>query len=79
LILRKYVHMKANWREVPARKAMMGSGEAAGDDRAIRATEQAIHNPLLDDALQGAQGLIISISGGEDLRLMEVDEVANHL
>jgi cell division protein FtsZ len=60
-------------------KAMMGSGEAAGDDRAIRATEQAICNPLLDDALQGAQGLIISISGGEDLRLMEVDEVANHI
>lgn len=60
-------------------KAMMGTGEAAGEDRAIRAVEQAINNPLLDDALQGARGLIISISGGDDLRLMEVDEVANHV
>jgi cell division protein FtsZ len=60
-------------------KAMMGAGEATGEDRAIRAVEQAINNPLLDDALQGARGLIISISGGDDLRLMEVDEVANHI
>jgi cell division protein FtsZ len=60
-------------------KAMMGSGEASGDDRAIRATEQAISNPLLDDALKGARGLIISITGGSDLRLMEVDEVAQHI
>jgi cell division protein FtsZ len=60
-------------------KAMMGSGEASGDDRAIRATEQAISNPLLDDALKGARGLIISITGGSDLRLMEVDEVAHHI
>jgi cell division protein FtsZ len=60
-------------------KAMMGAGEATGDNRAIRATEQAINNPLLDDALQGARGLIISISGGDDLLLMEVDEVANHI
>jgi cell division protein FtsZ len=60
-------------------KAMMGAGEATGDNRAIRAAEQAINNPLLDDVLQGARGLIISISGGDDLRLMEVDEVANHI
>lgn len=60
-------------------KAMMGSGEASGENRAIRAAEQAIFNPLLDDALLGAQGLIISISGGDDLCLMEVDEVAHHI
>jgi cell division protein FtsZ len=60
-------------------KAVMGSGEASGDNRAIRAAEQAISNPLLDDAMAGAQGLIISISGGDDLCLMEVDEVAHHI
>jgi len=60
-------------------KAMMGTGEATGDDRALRAAEQAISNPLLDEALAGARGLIISIQGGEDMRLMEVDEVAMHV
>jgi cell division protein FtsZ len=60
-------------------RAMMGTGEATGDDRAIRAAEQAISNPLLDEALKGAKGLIISIQGGEDMRLMEVDEVAMHV
>jgi cell division protein FtsZ len=60
-------------------RAMMGTGEATGDDRAIRAAEQAISNPLLDEALKGARGLIISIQGGEDMRLMEVDEVAMHV
>ena len=60
-------------------KAMMGTGEATGDDRAIRAAERAIANPLLDEALKGARGLIISITGGEDMRLMEVDEVASHV
>src|SRR3954465_7961047 len=60
-------------------KGMMGPGEATGDDRAIRAAEQAISNPLLDEALKGAKGLIISIQGGEDMRLMEVDEVAMHV
>ena len=60
-------------------KAMMGTGEATGDDRALRAAEQAIANPLLDEALAGARGLIISIQGGEDMRLMEVDEVAMHV
>jgi cell division protein FtsZ len=57
----------------------MGTGEARGDNRAINAAEQAINNPLLDEAMKGARGLIISISGGDDLRLMEVDEVANHV
>jgi cell division protein FtsZ len=60
-------------------KAMMGTGEATGEDRAIRAAEQAISNPLLDEALKGAKGLIISIQGGDDMRLMEVDEVAMHV
>ena len=60
-------------------KAMMGTGEATGEDRALRAAEHAISNPLLDEALAGARGLIISIQGGEDMRLMEVDEVAMHI
>jgi cell division protein FtsZ len=60
-------------------RAMMGTGEATGEDRALRAAEQAISNPLLDEALKGAKGLIISIQGGEDMRLMEVDEVAMHI
>ncbi len=60
-------------------KAMMGTGEAAGDDRALHAAEAAIANPLLDEAIKGAKGLIISITGGDDMRLMEVDEAANHI
>src|SRR3546814_3969597 len=61
-------------------KAMMGTGEAAGDNRALEAAEQAIANPLLDGvSMQGAKGVIISITGGEDMRLMEVDEAANHI
>jgi len=60
-------------------KAMMGTGEATGEDRAIRAAEQAISNPLLDEAMKGASGLIISVSGGDDLRLMEVDEIATYI
>ncbi len=61
-------------------KAMMGTGEAAGDNRAIEAAEQAIANPLLDGvSMKGARGVIISITGGEDMRLMEVDEAANHI
>jgi len=60
-------------------KAMMGTGEATGDDRALRAAQHAIANPLLDEALKGASGLIISISGGENMLLMEVDEVATHI
>ena len=61
-------------------KAMMGTGEASGDNRAIEAAEKAISNPLLDGvSLKGAKGVIISITGGEDMRLMEVDEAASHI
>jgi cell division protein FtsZ len=61
-------------------KAMMGTGEADGDGRALEAAERAIANPLLDGvSMQGAKGVIISITGGEDMRLMEVDEAANHI
>jgi cell division protein FtsZ len=61
-------------------KAMMGTGEAEGDGRALEAAERAISNPLLDGvSMQGAKGVIISITGGDDMRLMEVDEAANHI
>jgi cell division protein FtsZ len=60
-------------------KAMMGAAEATGDNRAIRAAQRAISNPLLDDALNGARGLIISIAGGEDMTLSDVDEVASYV
>jgi cell division protein FtsZ len=59
---------------------MMGTGEADGDNRAIEAAEKAISNPLLDGvSMRGAKGVIISITGGEDMRLMEVDEAASHI
>ena len=61
-------------------KAMMGTGEGEGDNRALQAAEQAIANPLLDGvSMQGAKGVIISIIGGEDMKLLEVDEAANHI
>ncbi len=61
-------------------KAMMGTGEATGDNRAIEAAEKAIANPLLDEvSMRGAKGVIINITGGDDLRLMEVDEAANYI
>ncbi|MDH4399039.1 cell division protein FtsZ [Sphingorhabdus sp.] len=61
-------------------KAMMGTGEAEGDNRALEAAEKAIANPLLDGvSMQGAKGVIVSITGGEDMRLMEVDEAANYI
>ena len=61
-------------------KAMMGTGEATGDNRAIEAAEKAIANPLLDGvSLNGAKGVIVSITGGDDMRLLEVDEAANHI
>src|ERR1700761_4800233 len=61
-------------------KAMMGTGEASGDNRAIEAAEKAIANPLLDGvSMKGAKGVIVSITGGEDMRLMEVDEAASHI
>jgi cell division protein FtsZ len=60
--------------------AMMGTGEAAGDQRAIIAAEEAIVNPLLDDVtLKGAKSLLLSITGGPDLTLWEVDEAANRV
>ncbi|KPL69696.1 cell division protein FtsZ [Erythrobacter sp. SG61-1L] len=61
-------------------KAMMGTGEAEGENRALEAAERAIANPLLDGvSMQGAKGVIISIIGGEDMKLLEVDEAANHI
>ena len=61
-------------------KAMMGTGEAEGDNRAREAAEQAIANPLLEGvSMAGAKGVIISIIGGEDMKLLEVDEAANHI
>jgi len=59
-------------------KAMMGTGEAEGDQRASEATDQALKNPLIDEySLQGAKGLLINITGGKDLTLFEVDEAVN--
>ena len=61
-------------------KAMMGTGEASGDRRAIQAAEAAIANPLLDEtSMKGARGLLISITGGKDLTLFEVDEAATRI
>jgi len=59
---------------------MMGTGEAEGEDRAIKAAELAISNPLLDDtSIANAKGVIINISGGEDVKLYEIDEIAAHI
>ena len=61
-------------------KAMMGTGEAEGDNRAVDAAEAAISNPLLDDvSMKGARGVLINISGGPDMTLFEVDEAANRI
>ena len=61
-------------------KAMMGTGEAEGEGRAMKAAEMAISNPLIDDyTLKGAKGLLVNITGGEDLKLFEVDEVVNKI
>jgi cell division protein FtsZ len=61
-------------------KAMMGTGEGHGENRALEAAERAIANPLLDGvSMQGAKGVIISIIGGDDMKLLEVDEAANHI
>ncbi len=61
-------------------KAMMGTGEATGDKRAVMAAEAAIANPLLDEtSMRGAKGLLISITGGNDLTLYEVDEAASRI
>jgi cell division protein FtsZ len=61
-------------------KAMMGTGEASGESRAIMAAEAAIANPLLDEtSMKGARGLLISITGGPDMKIYEVDEAANRI
>ncbi|CUJ89766.1 Cell division protein FtsZ [Shimia thalassica] len=61
-------------------KAMMGTGEAEGEDRATQAAEKAIANPLLDEiSLRGAKGVLINITGGNDLTLFELDEAANRI
>ncbi|WP_410517938.1 cell division protein FtsZ [Candidatus Midichloria mitochondrii] len=61
-------------------KAMMGTGEAEGEDRAIKAAEAAISNPLLDNSsMKGAKGVLINITGGLDMTLFEVDEAANRI
>ena len=61
-------------------KAMMGTGEADGEDRALKAAEAAISNPLLDDvSMKGARGVLINITGGPDMSLFEVDQAANRI
>lgn len=61
-------------------KAVMGAGEATGDNRAIEAAEKAISNPLLDDvSMKGAKGVIVNITGGYDMTLFEVDEACNRI
>ena len=78
LINLDFADVRAVMREMG--KAMMGTGEASGDERAIQAAEAAIANPLLDDvSMQGARGLLISITGGPDLTLYEVDEAATRI
>tara|TARA_X000000368_G_C23001004_1_gene698948 strand:- start:300 stop:1562 length:1263 start_codon:yes stop_codon:yes gene_type:complete len=61
-------------------KAMMGTGEAEGENRALAATEMALNNPLIDDySLKGAKGLLVNITGGNDLTLFEVDQAVNKI
>jgi cell division protein FtsZ len=61
-------------------KAMMGTGEASGERRALEAATKAINNPLLEDmSLKGARGVLINITGGYDMTLFELDEAANHI
>src|SRR5215831_8633264 len=78
LINLDFADVRAVMREMG--KAMMGTGEASGEKRAILAAEAAISNPLIDDAsMKGAKGLLISITGGKDLTLYEVDEAATRI
>ena len=61
-------------------KAIMGTGEAEGEDRAIKAAEQALANPLLDDcSMKGAKGVLINITASQDITLMEVDDAVNRI
>lgn len=78
LINLDFADVRAVMREMG--KAMMGTGEASGDGRAVMAAEAAIANPLLDEtSMKGARGLLISITGGNDLTLYEVDEAASRI
>jgi cell division protein FtsZ len=78
LINLDFADVRAVMREMG--KAMMGTGEATGEKRALRAAEAAISNPLIDDvSMKGARGLLISITGGKDLTLYEVDEAATRI
>ncbi|RFB79606.1 cell division protein FtsZ [Methylovirgula sp. 4M-Z18] len=78
LINLDFADVRAIMREMG--KAMMGTGEASGEKRAIAAAEAAIANPLLDEtSMRGARGLLISITGGNDLTLYEVDEAASRI
>src|SRR5215203_4898341 len=78
LINLDFADVRAVMREMG--KAMMGTGEASGDKRALSAAEAAISNPLIDEtSMKGAKGLLISITGGKDLTLYEVDEAATRI
>ena len=78
LINLDFADVRAVMREMG--KAMMGTGEASGEKRALRSAEAAISNPLIDDvSMKGARGLLISITGGRDLTLYEVDEAATRI
>jgi cell division protein FtsZ len=78
LINLDFADVRAVMREMG--KAMMGTGEASGEKRALRSAEAAICNPLIDNfSLQGARGVLISITGGKDLTLYEVDEAATRI
>jgi cell division protein FtsZ len=78
LINLDFADVRAVMREMG--KAMMGTGEASGEKRALTAAEAAIANPLIDDAsMKGAKGLLVSITGGKDLTLYEVDEAATRI
>jgi cell division protein FtsZ len=78
LINLDFADVRAVMREMG--KAMMGTGEATGEKRALTAAEAAIANPLIDDSsMKGARGLLISITGGKDLTLYEVDEAATRI
>src|SRR5437660_7993300 len=78
LINLDFADVRAVMREMG--KAMMGTGEASGEKRALTAAEGAISNPLIDDSsMHGARGLLISITGGPDLTLYEVDEAATRI
>src|SRR3989454_4836336 len=78
LINLDFADVRAVMREMG--KAMMGTGEATGEKRALTAAEAAIANPLIDDSsMKGARGLLVSITGGKDLTLFEVDEAATRI